>query len=377
MSDRASQVTMSLSIATLIGRSVPPHRLVPPSSAAGRSGPARRIASIVVGSSSADRSPGSRPSQAARTTRRMILPERVFGRAGTTATASGLSVLPRSSTTRREIAAAERPRRRSRPRRSVQTTTIVSPLIACGTPIAAASTTRGMGRGRGLDLGRPDALAGDLERVVRAAADVPVAVVVDDRPVAVDPDAREAAPVRLDVALAGRARSRGSCPAAAPGSRARRPRRAAAGPPGRRRPPRCPMHGPLNDAGLIGLSRLQPTIPPRDLRPARVVDDRAAARRRPRGSTTTSSPDPTARRSSRGRAALAQVVGPDRLAPCGISARTTVGRQPEVGDPVAARRGPEPVGPGVVRRALVEHQPRAEQQRRRRSPTGPSSSRGR
>ena len=38
---------------------------------------------------------------------------------------------------------------------------------------------RRMGRRRGLDLRRADALAGDLERVVGAAADVPVAVGVD------------------------------------------------------------------------------------------------------------------------------------------------------------------------------------------------------
>src|SRR4029079_12100556 len=56
--------------------------------------------------------------------------------------------------------------------------------------------------GRGLDLRRTDPLARDLERVVGAAADVPVAVGVDHGPVAVDPDAGQAAPVGLDVALA-------------------------------------------------------------------------------------------------------------------------------------------------------------------------------
>ena len=43
-------------------------------------------------------------------------------------------------------------------------------------------------RGR-LDFGRPDALARNLERVVRATLDVPVAALVDERPVAVDPHA--------------------------------------------------------------------------------------------------------------------------------------------------------------------------------------------
>jgi outer membrane receptor protein involved in Fe transport len=49
--------------------------------------------------------------------------------------------------------------------------------------------------------GRPDPLAGDVERVVGAAVQEPIAVVVDGRPVAVRPDAGEPAPVRLQVAL--------------------------------------------------------------------------------------------------------------------------------------------------------------------------------
>src|SRR5207247_1717735 len=53
----------------------------------------------------------------------------------------------------------------------------------------------------GLELGGPDPLAGDVERVVRPAVQEPVAVLVDRRPVAVRPDAREAPPVRLEVAL--------------------------------------------------------------------------------------------------------------------------------------------------------------------------------
>src|SRR6185436_17829075 len=84
--------------------------------------------------------------------------------------------------TRRAIAARSSSSAVS-PRRIVQSTTIASPFTACGTPIAAASTTAGW--------------------AVAAATDVPVAVVVDDRPVAVDPGAGEAGPVRLDVALRG------------------------------------------------------------------------------------------------------------------------------------------------------------------------------
>ena len=55
-------------------------------------------------------------------------------------------------------------------------------------------------RGR-LELRRADALAGDVERVVTAPVQVPVAVRVDRRPVAVRPHAGEAAPVRLEVPL--------------------------------------------------------------------------------------------------------------------------------------------------------------------------------
>src|ERR1700730_5038168 len=55
-------------------------------------------------------------------------------------------------------------------------------------------------RGR-LELRRPDPLACDVQRVVGAAVQIPVAVLVDRRPVAMRPHAREALPVRLEVAL--------------------------------------------------------------------------------------------------------------------------------------------------------------------------------
>ena len=58
-----------------------------------------------------------------------------------------------------------------------------------------------MAHGRRLELGRPDALARDVQRVVGAPVQEPVAVLVDRRPVAVRPDTREAPPVRLEVAL--------------------------------------------------------------------------------------------------------------------------------------------------------------------------------
>src|SRR5437879_13812839 len=58
----------------------------------------------------------------------------------------------------------------------------------------------GMCDGRGLDLRRTDALARDLEGVVAAPFDVPVAFVVDARPVAVDPGVRQARLVGVEVA---------------------------------------------------------------------------------------------------------------------------------------------------------------------------------
>src|SRR2546429_5755184 len=58
-------------------------------------------------------------------------------------------------------------------------------------------------RGRRLDLGGTYALPGYLQRVVAPAVDVPESVVVDPRPVAVDPDVWEASPVRRQVVLGG------------------------------------------------------------------------------------------------------------------------------------------------------------------------------
>src|SRR5439155_16528616 len=45
-----------------------------------------------------------------------------------------------------------------------------------------------------------DAFAGDLERVVAPPLDVPVALVIDARPIAVDPGVRKARPIGLEIA---------------------------------------------------------------------------------------------------------------------------------------------------------------------------------
>src|SRR6185295_17932256 len=60
---------------------------------------------------------------------------------------------------------------------------------------------RGVAHQHGLDFRGAQPLAGDLQRVVRAALDEPEAVVVHEGPVTVDPDVGPAGPVRLLVAL--------------------------------------------------------------------------------------------------------------------------------------------------------------------------------
>ena len=58
-----------------------------------------------------------------------------------------------------------------------------------------------VGDERRLELGRADPLAGDVERVVRATMQKPLAVLLVRRPVAMRPDAVVAIPVRLEVAI--------------------------------------------------------------------------------------------------------------------------------------------------------------------------------
>ena len=163
--------------------------------------PADAIESTAAGFSSAEMSPGSRPSQAARATRRMILPLRVRGRSGTATIIFGRTVLPMSRMT------ARRPRSRSsdlqaiaRSRHAQDDDRLALELV--GDADRGGLEHRRVGHRAGLHLGRADPLAGDLEGVVRSAVDVPVAIGVDGGPVAVDPQSRDPAPVGLEVALA-------------------------------------------------------------------------------------------------------------------------------------------------------------------------------
>ena len=137
------------------------------------------------------------PSACARTARRTIFALRVFGNAETNTIRSGLNDLPSSSVTARETSSGDRlgawPQHAEEPRH-------------LALHLVRDADRRGLGdsrvvHGGGLELGGADPLARDVQRVVRAAVQEPVAVLVDRGPVAVRPDAREAAPVRLEVAL--------------------------------------------------------------------------------------------------------------------------------------------------------------------------------
>ena len=190
------------------------------------------------GSSSVERSPGSSPSTVARTARRTIFALRVFGSAVVKRTSAGAKALPSSS--------AQRARRRAR---SSSLGSLPGAQHAEAPHDLALDLVRhadraGLGDRRVADerrlvLGRADALAGDVERVVGAAVQEPVAVGVDRRPVAVRPDAGEAPPVGLEVALGVAPDAARHAPARAACRRARRPRRAAGARPGRRRPSPC------------------------------------------------------------------------------------------------------------------------------------------
>src|SRR5581483_5909554 len=100
---------------------------------------AAAIASSDSGFSTEERSPGSPPSAVARTARRTIFAERVFGSAGTNTTRSGANALPSDSPTSvfTSSSLAETPGA------STQNTQATSPFTSCGTPTAAASATAG------------------------------------------------------------------------------------------------------------------------------------------------------------------------------------------------------------------------------------------
>ena len=133
-------------------------------------------------------------------TRRRILPLRVLGSSATNRTPSGANDLPSASATRSH-SSARRESLGSWPGWVTTKQRMTSPLTLCGN---ADRGRLGDGLVAGedrLDLGRPQPLAGHLDRVVAAAVEEPVAVLVDRGPVAVDPDVRPSRPVGRQVAL--------------------------------------------------------------------------------------------------------------------------------------------------------------------------------
>ena len=67
--------------------------------------------------------------------------------------------------------------------------------------MTAASATSAVRDKRGLDLGRPDAAASHLDRVVRSAMNVPVIVRIDAGQIAVHPNAGPPVPIGFEIAL--------------------------------------------------------------------------------------------------------------------------------------------------------------------------------
>ena len=223
-----------------------------------------------------DRSPGSRPSQAARMTRRMTLPERVLGRRrddGHALRLERLAELLGDGRGRRRPAGR---RRRRPPGRSTHSTTIASPLTSWGTPMAAASRTAGWVTAALSTSAGPTRLPATLSVSSERPwmYQKPSASIDAQSPWTQMPGQRR--PVGLLVALgvapeaAGHARHRGSDDELADRG------------PGRARPASSttsaavPRHGPENAAGLSGPIDVAPDDAARDLGPAAVVDDRAA-----------------------------------------------------------------------------------------------------
>ena len=112
-----------------------------------------RIVSTTLASASVVVSPSARPWAMSRSSRRMILPERVFGRSGVNI--SDLGLRDRADL-RRDVVAQLLAERGvgSLPRRRITNAMIASPVTGSGSPTTAASATAGCDDERALDLGR-------------------------------------------------------------------------------------------------------------------------------------------------------------------------------------------------------------------------------
>ena len=175
--------------------SAPRDREPPPSSL---SRARRGSASSACGFSARDMSPGSSPTATARTARRRILAERVFGNAGDEHHARRLEGA--AQLTRDQLAQLlGRPVARPVGDHAEAPDRLALRLV--GHAHDRRLHHRRVRHEHRLDLRRAESLAGHVDRVVGAAQQVPVAVVVDQRPVAVAPHVRVHRPVRLHVAL--------------------------------------------------------------------------------------------------------------------------------------------------------------------------------
>ena len=191
----------------------------------------------------------------------MSLPERVRGKSLTTWTASGRSALPELlddlvAHRRRSPESSDLARAKAHEDDDHLALDVVRHADGSGLE------HRRVGHGRALHLGRADALAGDLERVVGPALDEPVAVLVDQSPSHRGPTCRARATSTSPGSDPGPARTRGSCPAAADATRARRLHREPCCPSASITSAAAPTLGPPNEVGLIGVNRLQLTMPP-------------------------------------------------------------------------------------------------------------------
>ena len=152
-----------------------------------------------------------------------------------------------------------------------------SPFTSCGTPIAAASATPGWPTAADSSSAGPDALAGDVQRVVGAPVQEPVAVLVDRCPIAVRPDPRKASPVRFEVALriapepARHARERLRQTSSPTSSRTELPSASTTS-------IAIPSAGPPREHALIGIADRRRQEAGAHLGSARAVDDRADSR---------------------------------------------------------------------------------------------------
>ena len=195
------------------------------------------IDSTMAGSRRVVASPSSRPSATSRSRRRMILPERVFGRSGVKSSMPGPGELADLGGHVADQLVAQRVRLLDAVARDHEDRDLLAP------DRVGRADGRGLRDGRvrherRLHLGRGDAVAGDVDDVVDAAHQPEVAVLVGLRAVAGEVHGRPEAPeVRVDEALRRRPRGCAASTATAAAARGSRRRRAAPPRPARRRSP--------------------------------------------------------------------------------------------------------------------------------------------